>query len=347
MNIDILCKDGSPLGVTLNDLWGEGQRGIGVGGSEYALLTLCEEWKKAGHRVRLYNDPLNPRNTPFGQFPIGAFEPNDRRDVLITFRSPNEKAVVSKGLKVWLSCDQYTQGSYADFAPFMHKIVCISPFHKTYFEGTYGIENATVIDLPVRIHDLEGMDTKKRPNSLIFTSVPDRGLQYLKEAWNWIKREVPDASLTITSDYRLWGLHEPRNERFRQQWIGEDDVSFIGAVKRQKLLELQLEAELFVYPNIYDELFCVSLAEAQVCGVYPVTSEVGALRTTSLGTLIKGNPLDGRSGFLKKFHEEITYLLKSPHELQAKQENVRKRATKRFHPENILRQWEDKIFKEG
>jgi hypothetical protein len=43
MNIDILCKDGSPLGVTLNDLWGEGQRGIGVGGSEYALLTLCEE----------------------------------------------------------------------------------------------------------------------------------------------------------------------------------------------------------------------------------------------------------------------------------------------------------------
>jgi hypothetical protein len=80
MNIDVLCNDGSPLGVTSKDLWGEGGRGVGVGGAEYALITLCEEWKKAGHRVRLYNDPLNPRDTKFGQYPIGSFLSNEDRD---------------------------------------------------------------------------------------------------------------------------------------------------------------------------------------------------------------------------------------------------------------------------
>lgn len=344
MRIDVLCHDGSPLGISSNDLWGEGRRGIGVGGSEYALLTMCEEWTKAGHRVRLYNNPLDPRNTLFGQYPIGTFVPGEDRDVIINFRSPNEGAIIAKGLRVWWSCDQYTVNDYAKFAPTMDKIVCISDFHKLYFKETYGIENAIVIDLPVRVHDLYGMEVEKRPKSLIFTSVPDRGLQYMRQAWDKIKKEVPEASLTITSDYRLWGLQEPRNEHFRAQWIAQKDVAFFGAVKRAKLLELQLGADIFAFPNIYDELFCVSLAEAQVCGAYPVTSEIGALKTTSLGTLIPGDPRDGRSGFLGKFQDEIISLLKNEDELKAKQEDVRKRAIERFNPENILAQWQDKVF---
>jgi len=310
------------------------------------LLTMCEEWTKAGHRVRLYNNPTSPRDLKFGQYPIGAFVPSDRsRDVVVNFRSPSEGAIISKGLKVWFSCDQYTVGSYANFAPTMDKIVCISEFHKTYFREQYNIKNATVIDLPVRVHDLDGMAVEKRPKSLIFTSVPDRGLHYMRQAWDRIKKEVPDASLTITSDYRLWGLPDPRNEHFRVQWIAQEDVSFFGAVKRQALLELQLKADIFAFPNIYDELFCVSLAEAQVCGAYPVTSEIGALKTTSMGTLVRGDPRDGRSMFMKKFQDEIIYLLNNPDELKEKQEDVKKKAIERFHPDNILKQWDEKIFK--
>ena len=342
MNLDILCSDGSPLGVSLRSLWGEDQ--IGVGGSEYALLTLCEEWKKAGHRVRLYNNPRNPRDTPFGQFPVSAFAPNDKRDVLITFRSPNEKSIVSNGLKVWLSTDQYTVGDYAKFAPAMDKIVCISEFHKNYFNTTYGIKNAIVIDLPVRVHDLDGIDVEKRSNSLIFTSVPDRGLHILRQAWNKIKREVPDASLVITSDYRLWGLQDPRNERFRQQWIGEKDVAFVGAIKRKQLIEEQLKADLFVFPNVYDELFCVSLAEAQCSGAYPITSRVGALSTTNMGTFVQGDPREPRSGFVKYFSNEIIEILKDKNALKEKQKNIQREAIKRFHPDNILEQWNEKVF---
>ena len=348
MNIDILCNDGSPLGVSLSDLWGIGRRGIGVGGAEYALLTLCEGWHNAGHRVRLYNNPLDPRGSPFGQFPIMDFNHQDKsRDVVITFRSPNEKSIVSTGLKVWWSCDQYTIGDYAKFAPTMDKIVCISNLHKDYFRRVYDIQNAIAIDLPVRTHDFEDMEVEKIPKRLIFTSVPDRGLKHLRDSWMGIKTAIPDASLVITSDYRLWGLHDPRNEKFRAHWIGVDDVIFLGAVPRNMLITEQLKADIYAYPNIYEELFCVSCAEAQASGAYPITSGIGALATTNMGTIIPGNPQDGRSAFLKYFKKEIIELLDNPEVLKLKQEEVKKKAIERFNVDNILRQWDEKIFKEG
>ena len=112
MRISVLCSDGSPLGVSLVDLWGKGRRGIGIGGSEYALLTMCEQWHNEGHEVRLYNNPLAAGDNPFRQFPIERFDHKDDPDVLIIFRSPNPLTLISKAkLKVWWSCDQYTAGS--------------------------------------------------------------------------------------------------------------------------------------------------------------------------------------------------------------------------------------------
>lgn len=345
MNIDLLCHDGSPLGIGMQDLWGAGRRGIGVGGSEYALLTMCEAWSNAGHRVRLYNDPLDPRGSPFGQFPIDQFQIKDKsRDVLITFRSPNEKSIVADGLKVWFSCDQYTVSDYAKFAPHMDKIVCISDFHKDYFQRVYNIQDAVAIDLPVRTQDFADMEVEKEPKRLIFTSVPDRGLKFLRDSWMGIKAAHPDASLVITSDYRLWGLHEPRNERFRAHWIGVEDVIFLGAVQRAKLIEEQLKADIYAYPNIYEELFCVSCAEAQASGAYPITSGIGALKTTNMGTIVPGDPQDGRSAFLKYFKKEIIELLDNSDVLKLKQEDVKKRAIERFNVDNILKQWDEQVF---
>jgi glycosyltransferase involved in cell wall biosynthesis len=341
VKIDLLCSDGSPIGVTYLDLWGKGQKGIGVGGSEYGLLTLCQAWHEAGHEVTLYNTPLG-HGSPFAQKPVGAFNPDEERDVIIVFRSPNERGIIAKGLRVWLSCDQYTRGSFRDFAPSMDKIVTISPFHSNYFEKTYGIKNSIHIDLPIRTQDFEDKEVEKVPFRLIFTSVPDRGLDLLHPMWKEIKMNFPEASLVITSDYRLWGADSPLNERHRLMWLKEIDVHFSGAILREQLIQEQLKAQLLIYPNIYDELFCVAVAEAQVAGVYPVTSTIGALATTNMGTLVAGNPRDGK--FRKGFLTNVCSLLGNPVELAHKQEEVKKKAIERFNPKKILELWDEKIF---
>lgn len=347
MKIDILCNDGSPLGVTLQDLWGEGQRGIGIGGSEYALLTMCEQWSKEGHDVCLYNDPKG-NTLGLNQKPIRAFQSTASRDVLIIFRSPVFSVENAKGLKVWWSCDQRTIGSFSTFSKLVDKIVCISPFHAQYFEETYNIQNTIVIDLPIRIQDFEALNKiEKIKNRFIYTSVPDRGLMNLSYIWPILKSSIPDASLVITSDYRLWGIASPNNHQHKIVWGAQTDVIFKGAIKRENYLRNLAQAEIHAYPAkaIDAELFCISCAEAQCLGVYPITSDQGALFTTNMGTIVKGDAED--TNFRMKFINEAIILTDNHHILEKRSESLRTKAIERFHPDTVSKNWRKLIFNDG
>jgi glycosyltransferase involved in cell wall biosynthesis len=348
MKIDILTSDGSPLGISLKDLWGSGSRGIGVGGSEYALLTMCEQWHNDGHEVVLYNNPISPEGNLFEQRKLQQFDPKQSPDVLIVFRSPNPLAIASRAkLKVWWSCDQFTLPhlKFNDFAPFMDKVVVISEYHAEYFEDVYHIHDVEVIDLPVRYQDFENLELKKVPYRMIFTSVPDRGLQHLHAMWPIIKRDIPEAELHITSDYRLWGIPDARNQQHRLNWMRQNGVKFLGAIPRTQLLQEQAEASLLLYPSFYDtaELFCISCAEAQAMGVYPITSDWGALKTTNMGTIISGRA--DMVPFREAFIDQVKRLCAEPLVLAEEAHKVSAKAYNRFHPETISKQWEMKIFK--
>lgn len=339
LSIDVLTHDGSPIGICPECLYGDEYR-FGVGGSELYLLTLCEEWARQGHRVRLYNDPH--KVTPYlQQLPIDAFEPCESRDVLINFRSPNQLSINAKGLKVWLSCDQYSRGNYHAFAPFMDKIVCISQAHVDFFKEAHKIENAIYIDIPVREQDF--VEETKIPHRLIFTSIPDRGLDNLLKIYPIILQEVPDLSLVITSDWRLWGA-SAQNERYRVDWIKYmGSVQYRGAMPRRKYIEELCKADMMVYPCIYPELFCISVAEAQWAGTYPITSPIGALTTTNMGTILETHPSSPAG--IKAYVDKTVELLHDRDRLETLRQEVRCKARERFSLHKIMKEWDEKVFK--
>jgi glycosyltransferase involved in cell wall biosynthesis len=339
MKIDILCLEGSSLKVTLATLLGNDPAQPGTGGSEYGLLTMCEAWGKAGHQVCLYNNPDIPNGSPFEQRKVDEFKPQDNRDVLIIFRSPNFRANEAKGLKVWWSCDSHTTGSYPAFAKLVDKIVTISPHHSDFFKTTYGITNTIDIDLPVRCWEYN-QPVEKVPYRCIFTSVPDRGLAEMMLCWPHIVKQVPEATLVVTSDYRLWGCGAARNEHHLQPFIGNPSARMLGAIKRPQLVEEELKAELFVYPSTFNEQFCISASEAEVAGAYPITSDFGALPTTNMGTVIKGDPRT--SEWREKFIWEVVNYLRDFS--CVKRDEVQKKALARFSIERILEEWKIKIF---
>jgi glycosyltransferase involved in cell wall biosynthesis len=338
MRYDFLANDGSPLGIVYDDIYGQDGR-VGVGGAELALLTLCEQLGKEGHSVRLYNDPRHvASNKYFEQFPLSAFSAQEDRDVLIIFRSPNDRSLAAECKKVWWSCDPQTMGDFRVFSKTVDKIVCISEFHKQKFESRYGITNAQVIDLPIRISDYDNL-LPKIPYKVLFSSVPDRGLQTMEGIWPLIKDNVPDAELTITSDYRLWG-HGAQNEAHRLRYSRLKGIRFLGAVPRHNLIEEQLSASVLAYPCSFEELFCIAVAEAEVAGCAAITSDMGALQTTNMYQRIPGvldSPLWKRA-----FAEAVINELLNPNlELR---EDVRLRARQRFDPENITRIWKEQIL---
>lgn len=343
MKIDVLCNDGSPLGITMETLRGADTHQVGVGGAEYALMTMCEAWHNAGHEIMLYNNPRKPDASPFKQKFVHQFHPKEDRDVLIIFRSPNKKAEKAKGLKVWWSCDQQTVGDFKDFSTKVDKIVTISDFHAEHFKNAYGIEDTITIDLPVRIWEYEDKDIERIPYRFIFSSIPDRGLFYLAQVWDMLQGRIPEeASLVITSDYRLWGVGAPRNESYKMMFIRKPGVQFIGAVKREKLVEEQLKADVHAYPNIYDELFCISVAESQVAGAYPITSDVGALETTNMGTLLEGSPEE--HDWMENFTNLVLEIVNNRDELKRKRKEIQQKAKKRFDPKRIMKEWNKRVF---
>lgn len=340
MKVSVLCNDGSPLGVTMKTLWGTDGH-VGVGGAELAMLTMCEEWTKAGHEVVLYNNPKEGGASPFEQRSIASFDANEERDVLIIFRSPNVRSIpVDNCLKVWWSTDQMTTGDFKRFSETVDKIVCISPRHADFFASVYGIINTIVVDLPVRIDDYDNVIVPKVPKRLIFTSVPARGLDNLRRIYPIIQREVPDVSLVLTSDYRLWGAGAG-NEQFRVSWMGVPNVEYVGAIPRRELIIEQLKSQITLYPGNYDELFCIAIAESQYAGSYPISSGAGSLTTTNMGTVFQVDANDPRNDMT--FAKEVVYLLNNPEELEEKQNMVRSLAYERFRPGAILDQW-DKVF---
>jgi glycosyltransferase involved in cell wall biosynthesis len=302
---------------------------------------MCEGWHKAGHSVKLYNNPLVPDGSPFIQLPISDFNPQDERDFLIIFRSPNSKSYGAKGKKIWWSTDQSTVGDFAAFSKTVEKIVTISKFHSDYFKMMYNISNCISIDLPVRTWEYSKVE--KVEKRCIFTSVPDRGVMQLYRAWPYIVEKVPEASLVITSDHRLWNkdFTEDVVRNFRLSYATQKNVEYLAAVKRSRLVEEQCKAQLHLYPCKYDELFCISVAESQVAGVFPITSTYGALNSTNMGMTISGNPTDER--WIDIFVENAVKLLRDE-KLPEKLEHLRTLANKRFSITRIMEQWDERVF---
>jgi glycosyltransferase involved in cell wall biosynthesis len=341
--IDIICNDGSPLQVTEQSVYGYDGR-VGVGGAELALLTMCKGWHDAGHRVRLYNSPDVPNGSCFEQRGIDEFQPYDPRDVLIVFRSPNMRIRDgANGLKVWWSCDQMTVGNFKDFATKVDKIVTISPHHAQYFKDVYGIFNTITVDLPVRMWEYD-LSVEKVPYQCIFNSIPDRGALELAQVWRRVVEKVPNAQLAITSDWRLWTKLATweHTAMYRAAFANLPNVTYRGAICRKDLVQLELESQVHINPNIYEELFCIAIAETQIAGAYPVSSTTGALRTTNMGKAIEGNPQSAE--WQEECSNYVVELLQDPKRLKRKQNKVQHEALHRFSLEKVLKQWEERVF---
>lgn len=338
MKIHIHCGSGSPDGIVPTDIDGNSER-VGIGGAELALFTLCKGWVDQGHEIVIYNNPRK-NDRIFDQRNSNTFDKGDKRDILIVWREPTQRVLGSTGKKIFFSTDPYTSGDFKHFAQFVDKVVTISPYHSSYFEATYDIRNSIPIDLPVRTWEYENK-IEKVPNRLIFTSVPDRGLEFVSRTLPQLKEAIPDISLVITSDYRLWGAVSPLNSQYVQSFMREENVEFLGAVSRARLVEEQLKAQILYYPCNFLENFCIAAAEAQVAGVLPITTDIGALLTTNMGVLIHG---DARHPLTQQvFVDKTVEYLKSD-KLAEIQADLRERALARFSLDAILKQWSELIF---
>jgi glycosyltransferase involved in cell wall biosynthesis len=251
-----------------------------MGGSEMALFQTSRALAKRGHTVRVVAN--------LGPHPEGVYEgvtyttfPKDSCDALIYFRGSFPLAhPVSARRRVWWSTDAYLEGDYWPDSvwPKVDSAVCISDFHRNDLMSRWFNQLPSTTVIPLGCDPDEQIESFKVGHRLIYCSEPARGLEHLLRAWPRIRAAVPDASLAVTFDYRLWNS-DPKVERFRAL-AQQEGIDYYGLLPRRSLLEQQAAAELHCYPCTFPENFCLASLECQLQGTPTITTNIGALPET-------------------------------------------------------------------
>jgi glycosyltransferase involved in cell wall biosynthesis len=103
--------------------------------------------------------------------------------------------------------------------------------------------------------------------------VEQKGPHFLIEAFEIVKRQVPDAKLVFAG-------RGPSMEALKEQASRTDffrDIEFLGFLGRTEVVSLYQRAHVFVIPSIWKEQFGLVGPEALACGVPCVGTDLGGI----------------------------------------------------------------------
>lgn len=118
---------------------------------------------------------------------------------------------------------------------------------------------------------------------LIFHPTPWRGLNVMLAAMQLVKN--PNIELDVYSSCEVYGQAFKDNNDKHYEGLYEQarqlpNVNYIGYKPNEYIKENLHKYDMFVYPNIWEETFCISLVEAMAAGLYCITTNYGALFET-------------------------------------------------------------------
>jgi len=153
------------------------------------------------------------------------------------------------------------------------------------FRKTFSIphEKCTVIKNGIPDIKLRNVSEKKDKIKLIYHPTPWRGLSVLLGAMQLIKN--PNIELDVFSSTKVYGTDfEKQNDNQYKALYDQakilPNVNYIGYKSNEYILDNLHTYDAFVYPNIWEETFCISALEALACGLAVVTTDNGALYET-------------------------------------------------------------------
>ncbi|MEK7222749.1 MAG: glycosyltransferase family 4 protein, partial [Pseudomonadota bacterium] len=280
-----------------------------LGGSQSGLCYLAEELVKLGHDVTLLNQTQTPRRSRgvncFNFAPIPRTE-YAYFDAIIILNSGSQdlarqiRSGTQGRTRIILWCQHNAdQPAVKDLTdPAAHDawdaFVYVSEWQAEGYRHAFGIkpERTTIIGnaiSPAFENLYPRPDTiasqKPWPPVLCYTSTPFRGLDVLLEAFPRIRAAIPGTTLKVYSSMNVYGIpaeqdtYAPLYERCR----ATEGIEYIGSLPQPALAQELKNATCLAYPNTFAEGYCISVLEAMAAGCIVITSDLGALRTTTAG----------------------------------------------------------------
>ena len=260
-----------------------------LGGAEAAFVSLAETFAARGHRVRAFTNcaaPLAHKGVAWA--PIAHAMPDtadlyiaNRGDRLIA-RVPNARTRV-----FWI----HNPGAYLKKLRYIRALWRWRPIIVVI--GDYAgrtvpwwLPKRGLVVIPYGLADVFRHATERPvpPAIAIFTSNPQRGLNWLLDLWtDLIQPMVPRAELRIYAGPAVYGTAGARHAEAmarvldRAAALADQGVRRLAPLPRAALIDALQQARVMLYRGDLNETYCAAVAEAQALGVPAVVMPLGSL----------------------------------------------------------------------
>lgn len=184
----------------------------------------------------------------------------------------------------------------------LKKVLCLTKWHEDYFLQNFpdfkGRTDAFYYGIDRDKFNVSLDRSGKVRNSFIYSSFPNRGLLPLLQMWPDIKRNIPDATLNVYSDINGKWVNEVAKEQMDEirrilSAGGLEGVTMHGWVSKADLAAAWGRADIWFYPCIFQETFCLTALEAAATKTLAVGTPLAALGETigNRGVLVDGDPM--------------------------------------------------------
>ena len=210
-------------------------------------------------------------------------------------------------------------------------VVCLTNWHKEYIKEHYPELKCeySVINNGINPKLFKKLELK-RPNSFIYTSCSYRGLKRVLELWPEILKNIPSATLSISSY-----LEFPSNDedKLMQKIINEHkSIKHYGKLNSHELYDLMGISEYWLYTCSFYETSCITAMEMLMSEVICLYYPLGGLTDTL-----------GDYGIQVSNGNEVTTILSLSQEQKNEYRNKGKEYALRCSWENRALEW-NKLF---
>ncbi len=214
-------------------------------------------------------------------------------------------------------------------------VLAVSEFHKKQICAVYGFHERIVkvapngVDLRLYENEIETLlrskngvsesdavtvkevGREKNKFNIIYSSRPERGLENLVRPGGIMERLGK-----IDNKFHLYvcgydNTTEQMSGLYNALWAQCEkltNVTNLGAIRKQRLADVQRQCDLWVYPTEFEEVSCITAMESMAAGLPGLTSRVAALPETCVGPGIALLNLKNNSVDIDKFTRAIVEL---------------------------------------
>lgn len=185
---------------------------------------------------------------------------------------------------VFLSLHDVSRSGIIVMHPKLKNVFCLSEWHVQEFTTKYPQLKNITLPFYYGINEI-GSEKQKIPYKFIYSSFPNRGLLPLLEMWPTIYQRQPLSSLHIYSDLDGAYVNSVSSQMMIKiktilSKISYMNIFYYGWVDKSTLYESWKTADIWLYPCIFEETFCLTALEAAISKTLVITNNLAGLQTT-------------------------------------------------------------------